>query len=76
MTHHFAITYGKAFALSMATLLGSYLVFRWLLISYQTWRLGHPNPFIIGPEIDAMLLALLAAGIVFLWVLKRKQSRY
>lgn len=71
MSRHFAITFGKAFGLSIATLLCAYLVFRWLLINYQTRRLGHPNPFVIGPEIDAMLLALLAAGIVFLWVVKR-----
>lgn len=76
MSRHFAITCGRALALSIATLLCSYLAFRWLLISYQTWHLGHPNPFVIGPETDAMLLALLAAGIVFLWVVKRaKRSR-
>src|SRR5258707_10888732 len=62
--------YGTALALSVVTILVSYVAFRWLLISYQTWRLGHPNPFVMGPETDAMLLSLLAATIVFWLVVK------
>jgi hypothetical protein len=41
---------------------------------FQTWRLGDPN-FVIGPEIAAMLLSLLAAAIVFWMVVKWTQQR-
>lgn len=72
MSRRPAVVYGTAFALSVGTLLVSFAVFRWLLICYQTWRLGHANPFVIGPEMDAVLLSLLAAAIVFWWVVKRE----
>jgi len=60
-----AIIYGTAFALSFLTLLVSYFPFVWLLIRYQTWRLRHPNPFVIGPAMDAIWCSFLTAMIVF-----------
>jgi hypothetical protein len=47
-----AIIYGLAFAASVATLPLAYSAFYWILIQIQTWRLGHPNPFTIGPAMD------------------------
>lgn len=71
MARHPAVIYGTAFALSLATFLASYVPFEWLLIRFQTWRLGHANPFVIGPAMDAVWCSVLAAVSVFLLVLKR-----
>ena len=65
MSRRPAIVYGTAFGLSVLTLLVGYFPFVWLLIRYQTWRLGHPNPFVIGPDMDAIWCSFLAVGIVF-----------
>jgi len=76
MSRRPAVIYGTAFALSLVALLVSYFPFVWLLIRYQTWRLGHPNPFVIGPELDAIWCSLLAGVIVFWFVVKRaKRNR-
>ena len=76
MSRRSAVIYGMAFALSLVTLVVSYVPFEWLLIRFQTWRLGHPNPFVIGPAIDAVWCSLLAAVIVFWLVVKRaKRNR-
>jgi hypothetical protein len=74
MSRQFEHVYGAASAASMVTLLVGYFAFRWLLISYQTWRLGHPNPFVIGPEIDATMLAVVTAAVVF-WLVVRWGKR-
>ena|SRR3974377_1202723 len=37
------LVYGAALGLSLVTLFLSYLPFVWLLIRYQTWRLGHSS---------------------------------
>jgi|HubBroStandDraft_6_1064221.scaffolds.fasta_scaffold05688_2 hypothetical protein len=70
MSRRPVIIYGTALALSTATLFVSYVTFRWLLIRYQTWQLGHPNPFVIGPELDAIVLSFLTSAIVFWLVVK------
>jgi hypothetical protein len=74
MSRQFGPVYGAASAVSLVTLLVGYFAFRWLLISCQTWRLGHPNPFVIGPGIDAALLAVVTAAIVF-WLVMRQGKR-
>jgi hypothetical protein len=74
MSRQFAHVYGAASAASLVTLLVGYFAFRWLLISYQTLSLGHPNPFVIGPEIDAAMLAVVTAAIVF-WLAVRRGKR-
>jgi len=60
-----AITYGLASAASVATLAIAYFPFYWILIQLQTWRLGHPNPFTIGPGMDAVPCSCVAALIAF-----------
>lgn len=74
MSRQFGPVCGAASAASLVTLIIGYFAFRWLLISYQTWRLGRPNPFVIGPEIDAALLAVVTAAIVF-WLVVRRGKR-
>jgi hypothetical protein len=71
-----AVIYGTAFTLSVVTLLDSYVAFRWLLICYQTWCLGHPNPFVIGPELGAMVLSSLTAVIIFWLIAKRAKQNH
>jgi len=68
-----ALIYGAACALLVVPLLVSYVTFRWVLIRFQTWHLGHPNPFVIEPEMDATLLFLLAGAIVFGLVVSRRR---
>jgi succinate dehydrogenase hydrophobic anchor subunit len=76
MSRRFAAIYGTTFVSSVVAFWGGYVALRWLLISYQTWRLGRPNPFVIVPDLDALLLALLAAAIAFWLVVKRaKRNR-
>jgi hypothetical protein len=76
MSRRPVIIYGTALALSAVTLFVSYVAFRWLLIRYQTWQLGHPNPFVIGPELDAVVLSFLTAVIVFWWVVRRAKHNH
>jgi len=75
MTRRPTRIYGAAFALSLLTLAPSYLPFVWMLIHFQTWRLGHPNPFVFGPEIHALECSLVAAVIVFCLVVRRQSVR-
>ncbi len=70
------IIYGTALVLSAVTLFVSYVAFRWLLTRYQTWQLGHPNPFVIGPELDSIILSFLTAVIVFWRVVKRAKHNH
>jgi hypothetical protein len=74
MIRRSALIYGSAFAISLATILLSYFPFYWLLVQIQTWRLGHPNPFTIGPAMDAIPCAFLAAVIAF-WLAVRTAKR-
>ena len=67
--HHLAIACGTAFAAAIGTLLLSYFGFRWLLICYHEWQIGHKNPFTIWAELRAIPLALLASLLVFSVVL-------
>jgi hypothetical protein len=60
---------GTAFAAAIGTLTVSYFGFRWLLICFQEWRIGHPNPFTFWADLRAIPLALLASLIVFAVVL-------
>jgi hypothetical protein len=71
MPRRLGVIYGTAFALSLVTLLATYFPFVWLLIRLQTWRLGHPNPFAIGPAVDAVWCSVLVAMVVFWLVVKR-----
>lgn len=74
MSRRPAVIYGTAFALSLVTILACYFPLVRLLIRYQTWRLGHPNPFVIGPSLDAIFCSLLVAVIVFWLVVKRAKQ--
>jgi hypothetical protein len=62
---HPALIYVLAFAVSVVTLVVAYFPFYWLLVQIQTWRLGHPNPFTIGPAMDAIPCSFVAAAIAF-----------
>ena len=46
------VLYGIASVLSLTAFLLSYVPFAWLLTRYQTWHLGHANPFVLGREIN------------------------
>jgi hypothetical protein len=67
-------TYGLAFGASVATLVLTYFPFYWVLIKLQTWRLGHPNPFTIGPAMDAVPCSFVAALIAF-WLTLREANK-
>ena len=71
-----ALIYGLAFAVSLVTLVVSYFSFYWLLIQLQTWRLGHPNPFTIGPDIDAILCSFVASLIAFGFTVRGAKKRW
>jgi hypothetical protein len=76
MSRRSGVIYGTAFALSLVTLLVSYLAFRWLLISYHEWQISNPMVFTFWADTRAIPLALLAAAIVFWLVVKRaKRNR-
>jgi hypothetical protein len=76
MSRRSGVIYGTAFALSVVTLLVSYVAFRWLLISYHEWRISHSLVFTFWADTRAIPLALLAAAIVFWLVVKRaKRNR-
>jgi membrane-anchored protein YejM (alkaline phosphatase superfamily) len=74
MSRQIAHVYSAASAASLVTLLVGYFAFRRLLIFYQTLSHGHPNPFVIGPEINAAMLAVVTAAIVF-WLAVRRGKR-
>lgn len=65
MGRHRAILYGTAFLSAAASLPPSFFGFRWLLTRYHEWRVGRPLIWIVGEEIDAALLALAMAVVVF-----------
>ena len=69
-----AIIYGLAFAASVATLSVAYFHLYWILIQIQTWRLGHPNPFTIGPAMEAIPCSVLASVIAF-WLAVRTAKK-
>ncbi|SRR5882762_5205004 len=73
---HPALIYGLAFAVSVVTLLVAYFPFYWLLVQIQTWRLGHPNPFTIGPAMDAIPCSFVAAVIAFWFTVRGAKKRW
>ena len=74
-THrHFGIIYGVSLASAVATLVGSFFAFRWLLICYHEWQIGHKNPFTVWADMRAIALAFVAAAIVF-WVVLSAMKR-
>jgi hypothetical protein len=76
---HFGITYGVALTSAVATLVVSYFAFRWSLICYQEWQIGHKNPFTIWADMRAVPFAFLTAVIVFwlvLVVMKRPKRKH
>jgi len=64
MTHK-AILYSAASVSAAVTLPFSFFGFRWLLIRFHEWRIGHPLVWIIREELNAALLALVLAVVVF-----------
>jgi len=76
MARRSLLIYGTAFAVSVLILVVSYFPFYWLLVQIQTWRLGHPNPFTIGPAVDAILCAFVAALIAFWFTLRGAKKRW
>jgi hypothetical protein len=78
-THrHFGITFGVAVASAVTTFAVSFFAFRWLLICYQEWRIGHRDIFVTWAEMTALPFSLLASAIVLWLVLvamkRRKQN--
>lgn len=74
MVKRTAVIYGLAFVASLATITLAYSPFYWVLVQFQTWRLGHPNPFTIGPAMDAMPCSFVA-GLVVFWLTVRQAKR-
>jgi len=76
MVKRAAIIYGLASAAFVATLAFAYFPFYWILIQIQTWRLGHPNPFTIGPAMDTVPCSLAAALIAFWLAVREAKKRW
>jgi hypothetical protein len=74
MVKHHALICGLALAVSVLTLVVTYFAFYWLLVQFQTWRLGHPNPFTIGPAMDAIPFSFVTA-LITLWLTVREAKR-
>ena len=74
MVKHHTVIYGLALAVSVLTLVVTYFPFYWLLVQFQTWRLGRPNPFTIGPAMDAIPCSFVTALITF-WLTVREAKR-
>ena len=70
------LIYGTTSAVSVLILVVSYFPFYWLLVQIQTWRLGHPNPFTIGPAVDAIPCAFVAALIAFWFTVRGAKKRW
>ena len=70
------LIYGTASAVSVLILVVSYLPFYWLLVQIQTWRLAHPNPFTIGPAVDAISCSFVAALIAFWFTVRGAKKRW
>jgi len=70
------LIYGTAFAVFVLILVVSYLPFYWLLVQIQAWRLGHPNPFTIGPAVDAIPCSFAAALIAFWFTVRGAKKRW
>jgi len=71
-----APTYGLGIAVFLLTLVVTYFPFYWLLVQLQTWRLGHPNPFTIGPSIDAIPCSVVAALVAFWFTVRGAKKRW
>jgi hypothetical protein len=70
------IFYWTASVLAVASLPFSFFAFRWLLIRFHEWRIGgHRIIWIIGEEINAALLALVVAVVVFFVVFSALRRR-
>lgn len=78
MARNRVILYAAASAAAIASLPLSFFGLRWLLIRYHEWRIGRPLIWIVEEEMDAALLALIVAIVVFfviVSVLKRTNLR-
>jgi hypothetical protein len=73
---HNTLIYGIALAVSVLTLVVTYFLFYWLLVQFQTCRLGHPNPFTIGPAMDAIPCSFMTALITFWLAVRRAKTRW
>jgi hypothetical protein len=76
MVKHHTLIHSLALAVSVLTLVVTYFPFYWLLAQFQTWRLGHPNPFTIGPAMDAIPCSLVTALITFWLTVRRAKRRW
>jgi hypothetical protein len=76
MVKRATVIYGLALAASVATLALAYFPFYWILIQIQTWRLGHPNPFTIGPAMDAVPCSFVPALIAFWLTVRDAKKRW
>jgi hypothetical protein len=65
MAHRRAILCATASVSAVASLPLSFVGFRWLLIRYDEWRIGHRLVWIIREETNAALLAVITAVVVF-----------
>ena len=70
------LIYGTAFAVSVLILVVTYFPFYWLLVQLQTWRLGHPNPFTIGPAMDAIPCSVVAALLALWFAVRGAKKRW
>jgi hypothetical protein len=73
---HNTLVYGIALAVSVLTLVVTYFPYYWLLVQFQTWRLGHPNPFTIGLAMDAIPCSFMTASITFWFTVRRAKTRW
>jgi hypothetical protein len=76
MAQRSLLIYGTAFAVFVLILVVSYFPFYWLLVQIQTWRLGHPNPFAIGPAVDAIPCAFVAALFALWFTVRGAKKRW
>ena len=76
MAQRSLLIYGTALTASVLILVVSYFPLYWLLVQIQTWRLGHPNPFTIGPAVDAIPCALVVALIAFWFTVRGAKKRW
>ena len=75
MARRSLLIYGTALAVSVLILVVSYLPIYWFLVQIQTWRLGHPNPFTIGPAMNAIPCSFVAALIAFWFTVRGAKKR-
>jgi len=60
-----ALLYCVAFLFAFAIFEVLSVPLYWLLVRFQAWRLGHPNPFTFGPAMDAAISSAFVAGVAF-----------